>query len=239
MSRNFGTWCSSRVKFCLLVLRDNLGSSGVITIWTTYILVAVAASGIVIAAGWRSRHTRGQAAEQHRYRVPNDPLWGDAEIDVSESDAPADVGGVIRLALKRMAPAMATQSMKVDVAAPSGLLGRMRGAVLADLLEELLTDAIHGAPGGRLLLTAAHHGDRIHVGVTDDVPGADPAVRTARVRGLMERVALRGASLDIDVRPADGTTMTLRFAAAIEASQDDRAPPEPAKGAAPPLIPFI
>ena len=112
----------------------------------------------------------------------------------SASDAPADVGGAIRLALKRMAPVMATQSVKVDVAAPSGLLGRMRGAALADLLEELLTAAIHGAPGGRLLLTAAPHGDRIHVGVTDDVPGADPAIRAAGVRGLMERVALRGGS---------------------------------------------
>jgi hypothetical protein len=207
----------------------------------TYILVAVAASGIVIVAGWRSRHTRGQVAAPDRYGVPNDPLWGDPEIDVRDSEAPADVGGAIRLALKRMAPVMATQSVKVDVAAPSGLLGRMRGAVLADLLEELLTAAIHGAPGGRLLLTAAPHGDHIHVGITDDVPGVDPAVRAARVRGLMERVALRGGSLDIDVRPADGTTMTLRFAAATEAFQDraSEGPPEPANGAAPPLIPFV
>lgn len=207
----------------------------------TYILVALAASGIVIAVGWRSRYTRGRAAGPDRHGVPNDPLWGDPEIDVSDSDAPADVGGAIRLALKRMVPVMATQSVKVDVATPSGLLGGMRGAALADLLEELLTAAIHGAPGGRLLLTAAPHGDHIHVGITDDVPGADPAIRAAEVRGLMERVALRGGSLDIDVRPTEGTTMTLRFAAAIEASQDrasahaSEGPPEPAKEAAPPL----
>jgi hypothetical protein len=213
----------------------------------------MAASGVVVAAGWRSRHAGGLAAARDRYGVPNDPLWGDPEIDVSEdvgaSEAPADVGAGIRLALKRMAPVMATQSVKVDVAAPSGLLGRMRGAVLADLLDELLTAAIHGAPAGRLLLTAAVHGDRIHVSVTDDMPGADPSVRAASVRRLMERVALRGGSLDIDVRPADGTTMTLRFAAANGVWQDRASEglPEPASceaimrttGATPPLIPFI
>jgi hypothetical protein len=144
-----------------------------------------------------------------------------------------------------LVPVMATQSVKVDVAAPSGLLGRMRGAVLADLLEELLAAAIHGAPGGRLLLTAAPHGDHIHVGITDDVPGADPAIRAAGVRGVMERVALRGGSLDIHVRPAEGTTMTLRFAAAIEALQDraskhaSEGPPGPASGRADPSIPFV
>ena len=161
--------------------------------------------------------------------IPDDPLWGDSAIDPGPSDVTADVGASIRLALKRMAPVMAAQSVKVDVAASSGLLGRMRGAVLADLVEELLTAAIHGAPGSRLLLTAAPHGDRIHVGITDDAPGADHAARAAGVRGLMERVALRGGSLTIDVRPAEGTTMTMRFAAANDAWQD-RASEQPNEG---------
>jgi hypothetical protein len=44
----------------------------------------------------------------------------------------------------------------------------------------------------------------------------------------MERIALRGCSLEVDVRPAEGTTMTLRLAAAIEERKDR---PEPAKAA--------
>jgi hypothetical protein len=197
-----------------------LGSGGVIEIWMAYFLAAVVASGIVIAAGWRSRHARGLPVARGRYEIPDDPLWGDSEIDPGVSEVTADVGASIRRALKRMAPVMAAQSVKVDVAAPSGLLGRMRGAVLADLVEELLTAAIHGVPGSRLLLTAALHGDRIHIGITDDAAGADHAARAAGVRGLMERVALRGGSLTIDVRPAEGTTMTLRLAAANDAWQD-------------------
>lgn len=211
------------------------------TIGLAYLLAAAVVSGMVIATGWRSRRVHGLAAAHGRHGLPNDPLWGDPEIDVNASEAWTDVGGAIRLALKRLAPVMTSQSVKVDVAAPSGLLGRMRGAVLADILEELLTAAVHGAPDSRLLLTAAIHGDRIHIGVTDDVPGADPAIRAASMRGLMERVALRGGSLDIDVRPDEGTTMTLRLAAVTQDGADikDRAQREPARGAMPPSTPFM
>jgi hypothetical protein len=204
-----------------------------------YLLAAAAASGITIAVGWRSKQARGRGAVRDGCGLANDPLWGDPEIDINASDARTDVGGAARLALKRLAPLMASQAVQVDVAAPSGLLGRMRGAILADLLEELLTAAIRGAPDSRLLLTVAPHGDRIYVGVTDDKPGGDPEVRASAVRGLMERVAMRGGSLDIDVRPAEGTTMTLRLAAAAEARQEirDGAPPAPAKGATLPLMP--
>ena len=183
-----------------------------------------------IAAGWRSKNTRGLASAQGRYGLPNDPLWGDPEIDISGSEPRTDVGGAIRLALKRLAPIMAGQSVQVDVAVPFGLQGRMRPAMLADILEELLAAAIHGAPGSRLLLTAATHGDRIYIGITDDMPGADPTLRMAGVRGLMERVALRGGSLDIDVRPNEGTTMTLRLAIAAEERPEwkNRPLPEPA-----------
>lgn len=152
-------------------------------------------------------------AAQRRLSVPADPLWSDPDFDVDASEARADVAGAIRLALTRLAPVMASHGVRIDVAAPSGLEGRMRGSVLADILEDFLAAAIHGAPAGRLLLTAATHGERIYIGITDDRAGTDPAIRDASIRGLMERVALRGGSLDINVRPNEGTTMTLRLAA--------------------------
>jgi hypothetical protein len=203
----------------------------------TYFLATMVASGIVIVAGWRSKHARRSESAQGQFGLPDDHLWGESEIDLDSSDARADVGGAIRLALKRLAPVMASQAMKVDVAAPSGLFVRMRGAALANILEELLAASIHGASGARLLLTAATHGERIYVSITDDMRSADPTLRAADVRGLMERVALLGGSLEVDVRPAEGTTMTLRLAMAVE-DRKDRALPEPVKGAAPPLASF-
>lgn len=182
----------------------------------TYFLAAVAASGIFVVAGWRSKQAKGLAAARSWHGLPIDPLWGEEETYVDASDVRADVGAAIRLVLKRLAPVMARQSVQADIACPSGLLVRMKSTVLADLLEELLAAAVHNAPASRLLMTAATHGDRIHVGVTDDMPGADLAVRQGSVRGLMERVAMRGGALDLNVRPDEGTTMVLRLAAATE-----------------------
>jgi signal transduction histidine kinase len=89
------------------------------------------------------------------------------------------------------------------------------------MLEELLTLGIHGSASGMLLLTASIRGDRIYISVSDDMPGADVATLQARARGLAERVALRGGALDLVVRPDEGTTMTLRLAAAVPAPADE------------------
>jgi hypothetical protein len=196
-----------------------------------YFLAAVAACGIFVVAGWRSKHARGSAVAVAGHGLPVDPLWGEAETATDASEAQADVGAAIRLVLKRLAPMMARQSVQAEIASSSGLRVRMRSAALVELLEEMLSAAIHGAPACRLLLTATTRGDGIDVGITDDMPGADPAVRLGSVRGLMERVAMRGGVLDVNVRPAEGTTMTLRLAAAAEERQDhaDQLPPEPAR----------
>ncbi len=182
----------------------------------SYVLAAGAASGIFVVAGWRSKRARTSAAARGPLGVPVDPLWGDADIDINEIDSDADVGGAIRLALKRLAPVMAHQSVRAEVAAPSGLVGRIRGGALTDMLEELLAVTMRSAPASRLLLTAVTLGDRICIGITDDMPGSDQAARMASLRGLMERVAMGGGALEVDVRPAEGTTIILRLAAVTE-----------------------
>ena len=221
-----------------------MAGAHVISIGMLYFFAAVVASGIFIVAGWRSRRTLTLASARPAYALPDDPLWGETEIDLAQSQSQADVGGAIRLVLRRLAPVIARHCMHVDVASPPGLLVRMRGAMLADLLEDLLAAAIHNAPASRLLLTAARHGDRVYVGITDDIPGVDMAMRMASLRGLMERVAMRGCALDVDVRPSEGTTMTLRVAAVIDdwpeqENRRERVLPTPAAGPSAPLIPSM
>ncbi|HBK07163.1 MAG TPA: hypothetical protein DDZ81_15150 [Acetobacteraceae bacterium] len=186
------------------------------TIWMAYFLAAVAASGAFIAAGWRSRRILTSSPPKGRYELPFDPLWGGAADDLSPTQPQSDVEAAVRLALKRLAPMLKSQSVQADIAVAPGLLVRMRVDTLADLVEELLGAAVHAAPTSRLLLTASAHGDQVEISITDDVPGAAPDVRAASVRGLMERVSIRGGSLNIDVHPAEGTTMTLRLAAGVE-----------------------
>jgi len=204
----------------------------------TYFVAAAAASVVFLIAGWRSKQAHGFTSTRSGQGLPYDPLWDESEIDPSDSIPMADAGAALRLALKRLAPVMANLSVQADVAASFGLLVRMRGAALADLLEEMLAAAIHAAPASRILLTASAHGARVSICITDDVPNADADVRRAGVRSLKERVASRGGALDVDVRPDEGTTMTLRLSSVAE-DKEDRPLPEFVNGAASPLIPSI
>lgn len=101
--------------------------------------------------------------------------------------------------------------VRADIAVPPGLVARMRDAALSDMVEELLTATIHAAPTSRLLLTACAVGDYIEIAVTDDLPNADQAFRQAQIRTLHERVAVRGGTLHVTARPAEGTTIAMRL----------------------------
>ena len=86
-------------------------------------------------------------------------------------------------------------------------------------------------------MTAATRGDGIYVGITDDMPGANITVRMGSVRSLIQRIAMRGGALDVDVRPNEGATLTLRLPVVSEQGEHARGVSEPATGAAAPSIP--
>jgi hypothetical protein len=192
------------------------------TIWVTYFCAALTVSCVFIAAGWRSRRVAGAAAPRDRYELPFDPLWDSAAGDASQNQTQSDADQALRLALKRIMPLLRSHSVQADIAVAPGLLVRMRMEALAALIEELLAAAVHAAPATRLLLTASMRGDHVEISTNDDVPVADSETRMASVRGLMQRVSIRGGSLHIAVQPNEGTTMTLRLAAGSErrASRD-------------------
>lgn len=184
-----------------------------------YLLAALTASALFVAVGWRSGHVRGKAVKPGSV-FPYDPLWGESARQTVAPDGQTDVGWALRTVLDRLAPLLATQSVRVEAAVPPNLTGRMRGPVLMELLEAFLTAAIQAASGGRILVTAALYGERIYIAVSDGRPQADVAVRQRVLRALTERVALAGASLDLDIRPDEGTTMVLRIAALANDWQD-------------------
>jgi hypothetical protein len=197
----------------------------------TYFVAAVAASGIFILAGWRSKQAHTITSARVGHQVPADPLWDETEIDPAEGTrkAPADTmpktdtAAALRVALRHLAPVMANRAIQADVAAASGIMAQISGPALVDLLEEMISAAINAAPASRLLLTAAAHDGNVFIGVTDDMPVADADVRRAAVRGIRDRALARGGNLDVIVRPYEGTTITLR----LDAAPQDRASEEP------------
>lgn len=181
-----------------------------------YLGVAVTASALFAAAGWRSR----QVFHASISNVDNLLDMSSPSADTVADQSFADVADAIQVAIKRLMPVITSQSIHVDIAAREGLMVRMRAPALADLMEELLASVIHSAPASMLLWTAAARGDRIYISLSDDMPNADPAIRQSQVRNLTERIAMRGGALDINVRSDEGTTTTLRLAAACEPQLD-------------------
>jgi hypothetical protein len=183
------------------------------TIWMTYLVATSAASILFAAATWRGRQPASVPSPAprtaHPVAGPRHPV-ADPAASAAAGD---DVANAVAVALARLAPIITSQFVKIDVAVRPGLRTQMRGHVLADTLEELLAVVLRAAPASRLLVTAVAQGDRIDIGVTDDMPTADAALRQGQVRTLAERAAARGDALMVDVSPGEGTTMTLRLAA--------------------------
>lgn len=173
-----------------------------------YVFATASAFLLFVFAGWRIR-------QNHVYAAPAGPFMraADPPPDLNAGASPAEVNASLSLALKRLLPVMTRRGVRAEVAVRPGLWVPLSAGGLADLLEELLAAAIHQAVADRLLVTAVVDGGQIHIGVTDDDAGADPDARAAHAQRLAERAALFGGTLDLEVRPGQGTTMTLRLAA--------------------------
>ncbi len=135
--------------------------------------------------------------------------------DCIPTQSPSVVAAGVGLALKRLTQVMDRRGIRADVAVHPDLLVGLSGDALADLLEQLFATAIHHAQAGRMVVTAVSDVGHVSISVTDDTAGADLDARTSSVRALAERAALHGGTLEITVRQAEGTTMTLRLAAAF------------------------
>jgi len=97
----------------------------------------------------------------------------------------------------------------VEVEAPKGLLSRVRSSTLRPVLLALLRNAIEHAPGGKVFVGAIRTDGEMRVVIIDDGPlVAEPLTGDART-SLARLLALSDATLLVDHRPGDGTTVML------------------------------
>ena len=183
-----------------------------ITVWMAYAVAAAATSAMFAVVGYRRRDSG-----RHVHGIP-----GQRFESGMRSAAGGQVIDAIRLALKRVGPLMFQHDVRADVAVLPGLVALIKGSILTDVVEDMLTVAVRGAPACRLLLTAVAQGDHVEITVTDDLPNADQAYRLGQVRGLHERVALLGGTLHVTAHPTNGTAIAVRLAASSRTLQ---APP--------------
>jgi anti-sigma regulatory factor (Ser/Thr protein kinase) len=97
----------------------------------------------------------------------------------------------------------------VEFVVPEGLRPSVPSATLRRVLLCLLCNAIEHAPDGQVFVGAMRADSEMRVIVIDDGPRvAEPLTGDART-SLARLLALSDASLFVDHRPGDGTTVML------------------------------
>ena len=88
-------------------------------------------------------------------------------------------------------------------------------AAIYRIVQEALTNTVKHGGATRARVEIREDGSNVHVVVSDDGAGFDPAVATAGfgLLGMRERVELLGGSLEIESAPGGGTTVTVRLPA--------------------------
>jgi C4-dicarboxylate-specific signal transduction histidine kinase len=120
-----------------------------------------------------------------------------------------DVGTELRHALSAARRQARSRARRVEVVAPDGLALGLAPARLRPVLLALLRDAIEHAPGGQVFVGAMRTEGEIRIVIIDDGRGAVEPLTAESRTSLARLLAFADATLLVDHRPGDGTTLML------------------------------
>jgi hypothetical protein len=166
-------------------------------------------STISMSVRWFRRRIMARPAAMLPAPVSNPP-----DTAAPSADGSLLVQAEARTVLDTFTLLASQRGLHLQTAVESGLTVRIDRNRLHELLGGMLTHAIHSAAGGRVLLGAMRHAGRIQIAVIDEDGSGDQASHEADLRQVAELAALQGATLEVDVRPGEGTTILLRLLAA-------------------------
>lgn len=131
--------------------------------------------------------------------------------DVREAVSQLREGGAIdlSLALRPLAENVPSLAIHMDIESPLTLDDPERAHVLLRCTQEIITNAVRHAGARNLWITARRDDGCIRMGARDDGRGADLLVAGNGLRGMRERLAQHGGTLDIDTRPGAGFDLRL------------------------------
>ena len=131
--------------------------------------------------------------------------------DVREAVSQLREGGAMDLsvALRPLAENVPSLDIHMDIESPLTLDDPERAHVLLRCTQEIITNAVRHSGAGQLWLTARREGGGIVMTARDDGRGADLLVAGNGLRGMRERLAQHGGTLDIDTRPGEGFRLRL------------------------------
>ena len=135
---------------------------------------------------------------------------------VAPSAAATEGGGVdpamaIRQVLAQLEPLARDRGVTFTMAIGSRLVARAEPDAFRQALSDLVQHAIGRAPNGSVLISAGQQAGRVRIAVSDDGPFGNEADARTALRPVSDFLQIQGGSLEIDDRPGEGMTVTMRL----------------------------
>jgi signal transduction histidine kinase len=168
-------------------------------------IVALTVSGLVVVSGLNRRREllarQGEPTAGNRFELGVTPFVG-GELDVAAE---------ARDVLRQVDSLAAQQLVDLEFAIQPDLTVRADRRAFREMLSDLLRTAIEQAPCGHVLLGAGRTAGRVDIVVSDDGGKPNREMRLSKLRSAERLAALHGATMEVDVRIDQGTTVTLRL----------------------------
>lgn len=178
------------------------------------LLFVLVASLAFVAAGWRARQQalrrQGTRSTANRFELAQTPF----------SSGLMDIAAEATAVLRQLEGLAAKNFVAVDVAIQPQLAVRADARVFREILGDVVAHAIGQSPCGRVLLAAARLGGRVQVSVCDDGAGVDRDVQASMLRSAERLAAMQGATMEVDARAGQGTTIVLRLPEPVTTRRD-------------------
>ncbi|HEY4561292.1 MAG TPA: sensor histidine kinase, partial [Lysobacter sp.] len=135
--------------------------------------------------------------------------------DVREAVSQLREGGAMDLsvALRPLAENVPSLDIRMDIESPLTLDDPERAHVLLRCTQEIITNAVRHSGARHLWVEARREGGLIVMTARDDGRGADLLIVGNGLRGMRERLAQYGGTLEIETRPGAGFSLSLELPA--------------------------
>lgn len=135
----------------------------------------------------------------------------DGSVDQASADKMLDIAHEVRVVLQTFTKIAIQRGIRFETAIGSGLAIRMDQKRFRELLGAIATHVIYGSAGGRVLVGAMHHAGRLQVAFISDAEDSSQQAQQAELRPVEELASRQGGSIEVEVRPREGSTVLLRL----------------------------
>ncbi len=181
-----------------------------IDLWPLAVVIGAGTAWVVRYCVSALQHGRTRSRSRLRIGEPA-PRIAQNPITTSFGATRLDVAAEALGALRQVDDLAARNRVRLQIAVQPSLAVHADPAGFRWALIEVLENAIAHAPCGKVMLGGTRHGGRVQIAVLDDGQTSDRLTQEAALRPVERIVALHGGTLQVEVRPGQGTLVILRL----------------------------